>query len=243
MKTTTLSTSNTELLFPTNPGGGASGLEDRNYVPLTTNNSGTCITDTVGQGAGGKATSGYIHHYPNTFQAVNSMKSVTTTKISGALLRAQSKMSNAVKDSSNPFFKSKYADLNAVREACQTLLNGEGVLISQPVIQKDGKNYLRTELTHAESGEFVASDVEIVCAKQNDPQALGSAITYARRYGLQALVGLGAEDDDGNLGSGKTNSSESPKSSAPRASFRKPAVKPATNEGGKADNTPVEGWE
>lgn len=190
----------------------------------------------------------YVHVFPNSFQAINSMKSITTTKISGALLRAQSKMSNAVKDSSNPFFKSKYADLNAVREACQTLLNAEGVLISQPVIQKDGKNYLRTELTHAESGEFVASDVEIVCAKQNDPQALGSAITYARRYGLQALVGLGAEDDDGNAGSGK--SAPEAKTTATRATFRKPAaaklqsddslVKSQTNT---VDQSKVEGWE
>lgn len=186
--------------------------------------------------------------WPYSYQtSTNMMKSNTITKIAAALFRAQSKMTNAVKDSSNPFFKSKYADLNAVREACLPHLQNEGIMVTQPVIQKDGKNYLRTELTHVESGEFYASDVELVCAKANDPQALGSSISYARRYGLQALVGLGAEDDDGNAGSGKfatgttrenaKNIAEDAK--AARPTFRKPTAKPAT----KTEESTPDGWE
>lgn len=117
--------------------------------------------------------------------------------ISTALLAAQTAMQNAVKSGNNPYFKSKYADLNSVREACQPLLNANGIVILQPTVQKDGKSYVRTLLVHAASGEWISSDTEIIASKPNDPQAAGSGLTYARRYGLQALVSLGADDDDG----------------------------------------------
>lgn len=117
--------------------------------------------------------------------------------ISTALLAAQTAMQNAVKAGNNPYFKSKYADLNSVREACQPLLNANGIIILQPTVQKEGKSYVRTLLVHAASGEWISSDTEIIASKPNDPQAAGSGLTYARRYGLQALVSLGADDDDG----------------------------------------------
>lgn len=126
--------------------------------------------------------------------------STTITKISAALLKAQTGMGNAIKDSSNPFFKSKYADLNSVREACMPLLNANGISALQPIINKDGKNFVNTILLH-ESGEFLSSLTEIVFSKQNDAQAQGSGITYARRYGLQSFVNIGADDDDGNKAS------------------------------------------
>jgi len=118
-------------------------------------------------------------------------------KIAEAFLKAQSEMGNAVKDSTNPFFKNRYADLNAVREACLPSLNKHGISVLQPTINIEGKNYVKTILLH-ESGEVIESLTEVVFAKQNDPQAQGSGITYARRYGLQSLVNIGAEDDDGN---------------------------------------------
>lgn len=127
--------------------------------------------------------------------------STSIAKIAPALLKAQSSMGNAVKDSKNPFFKSSYADLNSVREASHPQLNANDIMVLQPMIQKDSKNYVRTLLVHS-SGEYIGSDTEITVAKVNDPQAMGSAITYARRYGLQALVSLGAEDDDGNKAMG-----------------------------------------
>ena len=117
-----------------------------------------------------------------------------------ALIEAQSEMGNAVKDSRNPFFKSSYADLNSIREACIPILNKHKIVVLQPTTHIDGKNFIRTILMH-ESGEIIEGLTEIVYSKQNDAQAQGSGITYARRYGLQSLVNIGAEDDDGNKAS------------------------------------------
>lgn len=114
-----------------------------------------------------------------------------------AFLKAQKQMENAVKGSNNPYFKSKYADLNSVREACTSILNEHGIVILQPMITIDGNEYVQTILLH-ESGEKIESFTKILCKSPNDPQAYGSGVTYARRYGLQSLVSLGAEDDDGN---------------------------------------------
>jgi hypothetical protein len=117
-----------------------------------------------------------------------------------ALVKAQSEMSNPTKGNTNPFFKSKYADLNAVREAVIPVLNANGISVLQPIVHQYGKNFVNTILLH-ESGELMESFTEIVYNKQNDAQAQGSGITYARRYGLQSFVCVGADDDDGNKAS------------------------------------------
>jgi len=117
-----------------------------------------------------------------------------------ALVKAQSEMSNPKKGNTNPFFKSKYADLNSVREAVIPVLNANGISVLQPMVNIDGKNFIKTLLVH-ESGEMLESFTEIVYAKQNDAQAQGSGITYARRYGLQSFACVGADDDDGNAAS------------------------------------------
>ena len=121
-------------------------------------------------------------------------------EIAKALLQAQTEMSNPVKGSTNPFFKSKYADLNAVREAVIPTLNKYGIIVLQPMESIEGKNYIKTVLMH-ESGDHLEGFTEIIYAKQNDAQAQGSGITYARRYGLQSMVCVGADDDDGNSAS------------------------------------------
>lgn len=126
----------------------------------------------------------------------------TINNFAKAFIAAQSEMGNAAKDSNNPFFKSKYADLNSVREACLPALNANGIAVLQPIVQVEGKNFVKTLLLH-ESGESMEGLTEIIYAKQNDAQAQGSGITYARRYGLQSLVNIGAEDDDGNKASEK----------------------------------------
>lgn len=135
----------------------------------------------------------------------NTVMSDKITTISKALLVAQKNMGAAKKDAKNPFFKSSYADLNAVREASHPALNAEGISVLQPIVQKDTKSYVRTLLLH-ESGEYIGSDTEVICSKPNDPQAQGSAISYARRYGLQTLLSLGAEDDDGEKAMSRTES-------------------------------------
>jgi hypothetical protein len=137
-------------------------------------------------------------------------RSESITKIAGALVKAQSSMGNAVKDSKNPFFKSSYADLNAIREACLPALNANGVSVLQPTVSVDGKAFVETVLLH-ESGEFISSLTEVICAKQNDPQAHGSGVSYARRYGLQSLVNLGSSDDDGEGAMGRNLGASPPK--------------------------------
>lgn len=117
-------------------------------------------------------------------------------QIATALLKAQSEMSNPKKGATNPFFKSKYADLNAIREAVIPTLNYNGISVLQPIVHVDGKNFVKTILLH-ESGELMESLTEIIYNKQNDAQAQGSGISYARRYALQSFVCVGADDDDG----------------------------------------------
>jgi len=113
-----------------------------------------------------------------------------------ALLKAQKEMGNALKLATNPFFKSKYSDLNSVREAVMPLLNQNGIVVLQLMVTIDGSEYINTVLMH-ESGESIESHTKIICKSQNDPQAYGSGVTYARRYGLQSFMSIGADDDDG----------------------------------------------
>ena len=117
-------------------------------------------------------------------------------QIATALLKAQSEMSNPKKGATNPFFKSKYADLNAIREAVIPTLNENEIIVLQPIVHVDGKNFVQTILMHS-SGEKLESLTEIIYNKQNDAQAQGSGISYARRYALQSFVCVGADDDDG----------------------------------------------
>jgi hypothetical protein len=161
--------------------------------------------------------------------------SESINKIAAALLAAQKEMGDATKGAKNPFFKSNYADLNAVREAAIPVLNDAGITVLQPTINTDGRNFVRTLLLH-ESGEFLSSDTEIVCAKQNDPQAHGSGISYARRYGLQAFLNIGAVDDDGEAAMGREP--KSPAKKAPPAEAKAaapvetPAAEPASSDEG-----------
>jgi len=115
-----------------------------------------------------------------------------------ALLKAQKEMGNAKKGSVNPFLKSKYADLNSVREAVMPLLNENNIVVLQPVIHFEGKNFVKTILLH-ETGECMESLTEILCKNQNDAQAQGSGISYARRYALQSFLCIGADDDDAQI--------------------------------------------
>jgi hypothetical protein len=117
-------------------------------------------------------------------------------KIAAAFLKAQKNIGAASKGSANPFFKSKYADLGSVMEACKEALNNEGISVLQPVTNiADGKHAVTTRLQH-ESGEFF-EDTMILEVPKLTMQDLGSAISYARRYGLQAIGFIPAEDDDG----------------------------------------------
>lgn len=172
-------------------------------------------------------------------------RSESIAKIAAALVKAQSIMGNAIKDAKNPFFKSSYANLNAVREAVLPAMNANGISVLQPTIHIDGKSFVETMLLH-ESGEFISSLTEIIVNKANDAQQQGSGISYARRYGLQSLANIGADDDDGEGAVGRGSSKVITTSSAvnidnleasvvesapaaSRGSFRKNSTKPAAN--------------
>lgn len=124
-----------------------------------------------------------------------SAQSQSISGISAAILKAQRLIGGAEKGKANPFFKSKYADYGSVLEACKDHLNANGITVLQPILSAADGDFVITTLLH-ESGEYVSSKIKVVVAKQNDPQAYGSAITYARRYGLQSFLSIPAEDDD-----------------------------------------------
>jgi hypothetical protein len=126
--------------------------------------------------------------------------SETLNKIAPALLRAQRAITFAIKDSKNPAFRSTYADLSSVIEACKPALNDAGIAFMQmPCPSEPGTIALTTRLLH-ESGEWIESTA--TCPLQKvDPQGYGSANTYLRRYSLAAAVGLYQDDDDGNAAS------------------------------------------
>ena len=120
-------------------------------------------------------------------------------ELSKALSTAQSQMTFAKKDSKNPFFKSSYADLSSVWEACREPLTKNGLAVIQTFDSDHDENtvIVVTTLTHT-SGQWINSRLKLPLVKK-DPQGLGSAITYGRRYSLAAIVGVIAdEDDDGN---------------------------------------------
>lgn len=102
------------------------------------------------------------------------------------------------KDSTNPFFKSKYFDINGLLKHVEPLLQKNGLLLLQPII----KGEVFSEVIDIESGESVTSSIPL--PQMDDPQKLGSAVTYYRRYTLQSLLGLQAEDDDANSASQAT---------------------------------------
>lgn len=121
--------------------------------------------------------------------------STSFSELVTALAKAQGSMTGAVKDSENPFFKSKYADLAACWDACRKPLSENGLAIIQmPSVSYDCV-VVTTMLTHA-SGEWFRSRLQVK-PKDFSPQAIGVAITYARRYSLAPMVGLAQVDDDG----------------------------------------------
>jgi hypothetical protein len=113
-----------------------------------------------------------------------------------ALLKAQQAMESVKKDSLNPHFKNRYASLEAVIDATSRVFQDNGFVVMQPCGRDELGVYVETKILHT-SGDAFSSKVYLVLDKQN-MQGLGSAITYARRYGLLGMACLAPEDDDGN---------------------------------------------
>ena len=121
--------------------------------------------------------------------------SPTIAALAAALVKAQSAMGGAKKDSTNPHFKTAYADLASVWDACRAPLANAGLSIVQLVSSDPTHAIIETILAHS-SGEWVSSTLAVPLTK-SDAQGLGSAITYGRRYALAAIVGVCPADDDG----------------------------------------------
>lgn len=118
------------------------------------------------------------------------IKSETVKEIAGALAAFQSEVANVPKESTNPFFKSKYASLEAVIDTVRPTLAKHGLSF----VQFPSEQGLTTIILHT-SGEYIGSDAKIVI-KDQTPQGQGSALTYMRRYALSGALGLATEDDD-----------------------------------------------
>lgn len=146
------------------------------------------------------------------------LQSASIGSIAAAFLKAQKEINHAVLDSANPAFRSRYASLESVIDAVKNPLNANGIIFTQSLarIAADGEpeaaTYVITQLTHT-SGEWLRSYIPLVQDKPT-AQGQGSGITYARRYALQAICGLGADDDDGNQASNQREPLPKPSSSS-----------------------------
>lgn len=131
-------------------------------------------------------------------------RSETIGALAKALAKAQGEIKSAVKDATNPFFRSNYADLPSVVKACKASLAANDIAYIQTTDFLESETWLETILAHS-SGEWVSGRYPVRPVK-NDPQGMGSAITYARRYALASMVGVVAEneDDDAEADQGRT---------------------------------------
>jgi hypothetical protein len=148
-----------------------------------------------------------------------------TTELRKALVGALSELKNPVKDADNPFFKSKYVELSTILDLVRPVLEKHGLAVSQPVVKWEDKMYVKTTILH-ETGEMTMGLYPVVPKRPkpikdkkgecialdqgdgtDDPQAMGSAITYARRYSLCAALSIAGagEDDDGNRASRRSD--------------------------------------
>ena len=128
--------------------------------------------------------------------------------LAAALAKAQSEVGTVHKDASNPYFKSTYATLAAVWESVRPVLSKHGLSVVQMPSHDERGYYVETQLMHS-SGQWIRSRTYMKPAK-DDPQGVGSAITYARRYALQAIAMICPDDDDGEAAMGRNTPAQKP---------------------------------
>lgn len=129
------------------------------------------------------------------------MQSEQINELAGALAKAQGQMANAVMNRTNPHFKSKYADLSSVLDSTRGPLSANGLAVIQTMQATERGMVLRSTLAHS-SGQWIATEYPLPATQR--PHEMGSALTYARRYSLAALICNSAdEDDDGNIAMAK----------------------------------------
>jgi hypothetical protein len=157
-------------------------------------------------------------------------------ELATAMAKAQAEIKAALKDSKNPHFKSSYADLTSVWDACRTALTKNGLSVVQIPGFDANDVWLETMILHS-SGESLSGRYPLRPSQQT-PQGYGSALTYARRYSLAAMVGVVAdEDDDGNAASNRGNYEPPARQAPPPKPDPVPAAKSYVDEAIKAIGT------
>ena len=165
----------------------------------------------------------------------------TLIKISPALVKAINAIEGVKKGADNPFFKSKYANLESVIEAAHDAQSANGLAVMQGPGPMDGNCItLTTRLVH-ESGEWIETDFSLPAGKM-DPQAAGSAITYARRYSLMAMLNMPAVDDDGEASMPRSTKPGEPKNPNVSVHPEGPDFWGAEGSGMSAAQAKKEGW-
>ena len=149
-------------------------------------------------------------------------QSENIAELAAALAKAQTEIGSVHKDAANPFFKSSYATLANVWEAVRPVLSKNGLSVVQMPGSDERGYYVQTQLMHG-SGQWIRSTTYMKPAKE-DPQGIGSLISYARRYALQAMVMACPDDDDGEAAMGR---SSKPAEASKPVSKAKPAEAPA----------------
>lgn len=164
-------------------------------------------------------------------------KSESIKEFSAAFLAAQIKIKGAAKDAINPHYKVAYADLASVMDACKSALNENGISILQTPAEAKLEGYLalNTVLLH-KSGEWISGHMEIPLGSRIDPQSFGSAMTYARRYSLGAMVGVCPEDDDAEGAQGRGKQPQGKPKVDPDKAFRVALAKAFKDRGFTTDD-------
>lgn len=145
------------------------------------------------------------------------------------LLELQKRIAPITKDTENPFFKSRYFDVNKIIEVIKPILNELELVIVQPLSNVNGKPAIRTMVIDATTGDVLVEDT-VTLPELGDPQKMGSAITYFRRYALQSLLLLEAEDDDANIASQPVKTQQAPRPYLQNYHGGKSVPKGGTNE-------------
>lgn len=155
-------------------------------------------------------------------------KSESIASLAAALAKAQGEMENAGKNSVNPHFKSKYADLAEILNTVRPVLSKHGLAVTQFPAFEAGTAHVETILTHA-SGEWMSGTCSAPVQK-SDPQGVGSALTYLRRYSLAAVCGLAQEDDDANAAAKPKTTATKPTPTPAPVPVQKPVPARVPNE-------------
>lgn len=148
--------------------------------------------------------------FPRAAAGVFMLTSEAIDEIVSALCKAQAKIHGAVKGTKNTFFNSSYADLGALWDEAREPLTENGIAVIQSAEQFDAGIVVTTLLAHS-SGQWIKSYTPPLMPKDRSPQAVGSCLTYGRRYGLAAAVSCPQVDDDGNAASGRGKTIHDPK--------------------------------